>query len=347
MNSNAFDSIPGNAAAKDYINICVDNDCLPHALIIEGPEGTGKKAFARLIAASFGCDNEVRPCLCCDKCSRILEDISQDVTWIIPEKDKKTIGVDQIRALRESLYTVPGESERKFFIINDASTMTEQAQNGLLKTIEEPPEFAYFLLLATNAASLLPTVRSRAPSVRMQIFEDMELAELLPSLSKKASELKSSDPEAYGLAIRASAGCFEKALHSVSSLKVGKASGSVEMATEVIALLESGSRAQILACLLAKKPSRDDLCETVKIVCYALRDIFAAKKGCVNTPMLFFSSFSDASDYTSSFTADTVMKMYEAAKQSYLDLNNISLNARIAATHFADTLCNARDRISF
>lgn len=346
MNHNAFESIPGNKAAKDYITVCIENDCLPHALIIEGPEGTGKKAFARLIAASFICDEEVRPCLKCDKCNRILDDISQDVSWVIPDKDRKTIGVENIRDLRLTLYNVPGESERKFFIINDASVLTEPAQNALLKTIEEPPEFAYFILLASNAASLLPTVRSRAPSVRMQIFEDAELADLLPTFSKKASELKNSDPEAYGLAIRSSVGCFEKAIKAVGSSKAGKASEAAELAGQVISLLGSGSRAKILACFHSQKLSRDDLCETAKMICYALRDIFAAKKGCVNTPMLFFSSFDAAADHTSSFTADALLKMYEAATQGYLDLNNISLNAKLASVHFADSLCNARDRIS-
>lgn len=344
MNHNAFDSIPGNSAAKEYITVCIENDCLPHALIIEGPEGTGKKALARLIGASFICDSEVRPCLGCDKCNRILEDISQDVTWIVPEKDKKTIGVEDIRRLRLTLYSVPGESERKFFIINDASVMTEQAQNALLKTIEEPPEFAYFLLLASNASALLPTVRSRAPSVRMQVFEDAELAELLPSLSKKAAELKNSDPESYGLAIRSSVGCFEKALKAVGSSKAGKASEAIEVATQLLSLLSSGSKAQIMACLQSRKLSRDDLCETVKMICYALRDIFAAKKGSSNTPMLFFTSFNIAAEYTASFTAEALLRMYEAANLCFLELNNISLNAKLASNHFVDALCDARDR---
>ena len=82
--------------------------------------------------------------------------------------DRKTLGVEAIRAITDSIYIAPNDLEVRIYLIPEADTMTPQAQNALLKTLEEPPSGVYFFLLSENSANLLQTISSRAPSIKMQ-----------------------------------------------------------------------------------------------------------------------------------------------------------------------------------
>ncbi len=110
------------------------------------------------------------------KCKRILDGASPDVRVLRREEGKKTIGVDAARDFCDSVYLTPSELDFKMYIFDEADRITPQAQNALLKIIEEPPRGVYMILLAENALSLLSTVRSRAQKVALQVFSEKELA---------------------------------------------------------------------------------------------------------------------------------------------------------------------------
>ena len=344
VNRKAFDFLAGNETFKEYISVCAENASLPHALIIEGEEGSGKHTAARLIVSLFGCRGDKKPCMKCSNCLKIADDSMSDVTWITPQNDRKTIGVESIRLIRNTVFTVPGDMDVKFYIICDASAMTEQAQNALLKTLEEPPAFAYFLLLASSAASLLPTVRSRAPSLRMQVFSDHELAAILVNKNKKAESMSVSDPEAYNRLVRSAGGSVGRALRLLNGASSDKAASETELALECVKLLAYGSKTDLLAYVAPLKLSRESLTEMIKCVCFALRDILAAKKLSADIPTLFFPNQNDAKAFSSAFTTRALLDMYDASVGLYLDLCNVSLNARCSAVCFADSVASAKEK---
>ncbi len=147
----------GNGEVLARINSMLKSDRLPHAVIIEGAEGSGRRTLAKLIARAAACTGDNAPC---GKCSSCLASQSPDVSIITPEKS--AITVDQIRSVRNDAYIVPTQSKKRVFIIPDAQLMNAQAQNALLKVLEEPPQAAMFILTCNYTRQLLGTVVSRS-----------------------------------------------------------------------------------------------------------------------------------------------------------------------------------------
>lgn len=150
---------------------------LSHAYIIAGqPEAAWDQA-QRLSAAMLCSGPEPRPCGACRDCRKAREGVHPDLLVLTRQTDdkgkpKKEIYVDQIRDLAATAPVLPGEAERKVYVIRDAGTMNPAAQNAMLKLLEEPPAFDAFLLLADNADQLLETVRSRCVTLRAGGEED-------------------------------------------------------------------------------------------------------------------------------------------------------------------------------
>ncbi len=158
---NGFSGIIGNELIKEHMYKAIQEDKPYHAYILQGETGAGKKITAVAFAAGLQCtcDGE-RPCEYCVSCRQIKANCHTDVIWI--EKEKSGYGVEEIRnQLNQAVSMKPYTSKYKIFLITEAETMTEAAQNALLKTIEEPPEYAVIILMTNNINNLLPTVRSR------------------------------------------------------------------------------------------------------------------------------------------------------------------------------------------
>ena len=137
---------------------------LPHACLISGAKGLGKHTLAALIAAAMVCQDEGeddRPCRRCGQCKKVFDRIHPDVKLITGPGEGKPITVDQIRDLRTDAYIRPNEGRRKVYILENAGDMRAEAQNAMLKLLEEGPEYAAFLLLSENPGAVLETIRSR------------------------------------------------------------------------------------------------------------------------------------------------------------------------------------------
>lgn len=141
--------------------------------IFEGSKGLSKHAAARLFAKSLVCDNtEKAPCCECDKCLEADAGSHPDIIFVEREADKSTIGVVPIRKMIEESLIKPFYNKHKVFIINEGDLLTIQAQNAFLKTIEEPPKYAVFIIVCTDTEILLETVRSRAVTVTFPPVSD-------------------------------------------------------------------------------------------------------------------------------------------------------------------------------
>lgn len=151
----------------------LDSGRLSHAYIISAPSAELALSEARRIAAAAVCSNPGRaPCGECRNCRKALAGIHPDIITVSRPLDdkgrpKREIGVDQIRAVNADACVLPNEAARKVYIIDGADAMNLPAQNAALKLLEEPPAGALFLLCATNAGLLLPTVRSRCSEINL------------------------------------------------------------------------------------------------------------------------------------------------------------------------------------
>lgn len=138
---------------------------LSHAYMLTGPEGPEREEAARRLAARLLCSEAKPPCGVCRDCRKALAGIHPDVTVVRRQEGEKgahrEILVEQIRAVTADAVLAPNEAERKVYIIAQADRMNVQAQNALLKALEDPPGHACFILCAQSAEGLLPTVRSR------------------------------------------------------------------------------------------------------------------------------------------------------------------------------------------
>ncbi len=132
-----------------------------HAYIFEGDKGIGKTKAAHLFSASLVCENNsLAPCGSCPACIGAKADTNPDIIYV-NSGEKKSLGVDIIRDVVTDAYIKPFESPKKVYIIEDGDMLTEQAQNAFLKMLEEPPLYTIFIILVSNASSLLQTILSR------------------------------------------------------------------------------------------------------------------------------------------------------------------------------------------
>lgn len=176
-----FNGFLGNAELKQRLSASFQAGRSSHCYLICGPEGSGKRTLARILAAALQCEEASVPCGRCLTCRKTMAGIHPDVITI-DDPEKVTVRVDLIRQLQADAYIRPNEGQKKVYLIPRAQDMNENAQNALLKLIEEPPAYAVFLLIATNTAKLLPTVRSRCAELRL---EPVPQAEALPWLSRR------------------------------------------------------------------------------------------------------------------------------------------------------------------
>ncbi len=280
---NAFcEKLYGNDNTVKPIMQAIRRSELPHAYIIEGEEGSGKKTLAQLIISALACSSENAPCGVCESCRKISEKICPDVIYIGLEGDKKTIGVDTVRYIREDSFVTPNDLDIKAYIVTDADKMTEQAQNAFLKIFEEPSSGVYFFLLCKSSFSLLPTVKSRASVLRMQRFSDEELSEYLLKNCDAAAKMYNSDKAAFDAVIRTSDGSIGKALACFLNLGNEESLKGLQKYTLILDMLEKlvlADKSSWMVSYTKMPQKRDELYEFFSVATEAFCCMMKKKKG--------------------------------------------------------------------
>lgn len=164
-----FADILGNEHIISHFKKAIENNKISHVYIINGEKGMGKKTMAKAFAMTLLCEEKgTEPCMKCHSCIQALTDNNPDIITISPDKPT-TLSIDHIReTLINDIDLKPYSYSHKVYIIKNAELMNSAAQNAILKTIEEPPEYAVIILLTDNAGSLLQTVLSRCVKLDMQ-----------------------------------------------------------------------------------------------------------------------------------------------------------------------------------
>ncbi len=176
----AFEHIVGQGRTIALLRHLLTTNRIPHAFLMEGQRGIGKGKLALQLAMGICCSaKESRPCGSCPSCVKAVHGNHSEIKRI---DEESVIKIETIRELQKEIQLKPYEGTKKVFIINNAEAMTIQAQNALLKTLEEPPSYATIILLTNNASSLLPTIISRCQLLKLVPAKQEEVAEYLISV---------------------------------------------------------------------------------------------------------------------------------------------------------------------
>lgn len=262
----------GNERLAATVGSMLSSNRIPHAVLIEGEGGTGKTELASFLCRAAVCERDDRPCGACDGCRLQATGNHPDVSYIAPEKDRKTISVNQIRDIITAAAIRPQKSHRRVFVIDPGDSMTPQAQNALLKVLEEPPASVIFILTAVSKTAMLETVVSRCAVLTVGIPDEKSATEYIAAKVNR-------DREEIAEACKAARGSIGRALNI---LKKKSASAAAKTAESFAELIQSGSQYDLLKVLL---PLEKDRAKTLEFY-NTLEVIVATKLRNLNSPTL-------------------------------------------------------------
>ncbi|MEO2066099.1 MAG: DNA polymerase III subunit gamma/tau, partial [Desulfurobacteriaceae bacterium] len=195
-----------------------------HAYIFAGPRGVGKTTTARIVAKAVNCENLIdgEPCNQCSQCIEIAKGSHPDVIEVDAASNR---GIDQIRELRESVHYLPARGKKKVYIIDEFHMLTKEAFNALLKTLEEPPEHALFVLATTEIDKIPPTILSRCQKFIFRRIPEELMVKTLSQICEK--EKVEYEEEALRLIALSSEGCVRDA-ESLLEQAIALGNGRVE-----------------------------------------------------------------------------------------------------------------------
>lgn len=297
---------------------------LSHAYIIEGARGSGRMTAARNCAAAMLCENRDDPdsdlpCGKCSVCSRISRGIHPDVIEF-STGTKKSIGVDTARELRSQVFISPVESEYKFFVIRDADLMTHEAQNALLISLEEPPPFSVFFLLAEDKSLLLETIRSRCVILTTEKLDDNTVAENLRNLPE-GERLYSADPERFTGIVKSADGSLGEGIRLLTEGS-DEADEAHTVAAALVRCVLTGSPVDKVQ-LASSFPKARDMQERVfTLAVSAVRDIIAGKLKTEASP-IFYDKDADTVEF-SALPLKKLMVFYSVLEDGRLALSGNS-----------------------
>lgn len=335
----------GNKELKNRIGADIAALSFSHAYIIEGEAGCGKRTMAESIAMALACEHRespvhALPCGECAACRKIAAGLSPDVIRIARPAGRTSMGVETVRGLRDDVPVVPNDLSLKVYIVEDADTMTVQAQNALLLTLEEPPPFVVFLLLATRADALLETIRSRAPVLRMQPLSDEAVKGFLLSeqctAKKEAAALWRDDGEGFAALLRMASGRIGRAIELLEDKKRAPLLAHRTAATELCHLLSHGKGVEILSHLLTFGSGREEVSARLTAVQLALRDLVLLNKA-ESAPLLFFTDREAAAELAATFTVGKLFS-FVSATDAALDALSANANVRLTLCHMSSEL---------
>ncbi|MGI6667981.1 MAG: ATP-binding protein [Acetivibrionales bacterium] len=238
-----FNGIIGQHEVVESLKRSLSEDRIGHAYIFSGPAGIGKKTISRVFAAFLLCENPGQAAVCgeCKACLLFRNGTNPDFYRINTEE--AAVGVDLIRRIQDDSVLKPIYSRRKIYIIENAEKMTDQAQNCLLKTFEEPQRYVVVILLTTNYEALFETVRSRAVHYHFRKYSREQVSRAIRESTRKDGEAIKlyadySDGN-IGMALKlARSGDFSLLRDSITALLPGVEKGSVDDILEFAGLFE-------------------------------------------------------------------------------------------------------------
>lgn len=317
-----FPKLLGNDDVRARIGAAIERGRAPHAFLISGPKGSGKLTLATEIAAALNCERgEVQsaslPCCECDTCKRIYSGNYTDIKMLEKPRDRATIGVDPVKDMREDMFLSATEAQYKIYIIRDAETMTTEAQNALLKVLEEPPSRVVILLLATECDKILTTIKSRVQYVSMARFTEGEITEYLTRASDTARSMAMTDKERLHCIILASDGVLGRAIKLTDKKLADENEAERLVVLDFIRSLRAGaSYADVYTAAQGFPSKRPELQRTIESIISCVRDLLTVKYS-DRSKIIFCSSREEARELADSIGTKRLISIYDALTEAH------------------------------
>jgi len=333
-----FPTLVGNDALCARLGGEIADRRLSHAYLLTGPAGSGKHTLAYLMAAALACEAEgdgPLPCGKCAACRAILSRQDPDVI-AVSRGERVTLGVEQLRGIMEELYIAPNWHDDKIYIIEDAQTMTVQAQNALLIALEEPPRHVRFFLLCSEPDAMLETIRSRAPMLRMGYIPAQQMREWLLQNDKRAAALCESNPAEFEAVLLSADGCIGNALSLLDARRRKPIMQRRKQTEDFLGLaLRRSSAGDVLAALSALPQKREEMIALLRMVSMAIRDLLAVKRA-PGAKLCFYTDCMEAEQAAQARSVNALLRL-EDAVQTARDALNRNANLRITMLTLAQS----------
>lgn len=312
--------IIGHRRLTTLLARAIERESLPPTLLLAGPPGVGKWAVARAVAQAVNCLAPVRApnerlaidaCGKCRACDRVARGVHVDVFAIQPD-ERASIKIDVIREVLSHTSFRPFEGKRRFVLIREADTLEPEAQNSLLKSLEEPPPGTIFILTTAVPGALLPTVRSRCMRLRFGRLTSSEVAAAL------VRDHDRSDGEAREAAPLAD-GSIGQALALANNDLTALRDAAMRLLQQTAGRAETQARIQAASALYSggkKERSREDLAVVLRLVASMLRDVEAINAGADRAVLANPVLAGDLESLARAFTGDRARDAFGAVDRA-------------------------------
>lgn len=306
-----FHEILGHEQIKEHFHNALMSEKISHAYILSGETGMGKKSLANAFALSLLCENQkTDPCGSCPACKQVLSGSHPDLIYVTHEKPA-SIGVDDIRIqINDAIQVRPYSSPYKIFIVDEAEKMTQQAQNALLKTIEEPPSYAVILLLTTNQDAFLPTILSRCVKLKLKPLRD----EVIKNYLSDTMKMSSVDAEVYAAFSRGNLG---KAIAIASSEVFHEMHQSM---VKLLSRIKMMDISEILDWIKEIKDQGYDIKECIEFIQMWYRDVLLYKAAEDEESLIFRNEVRTIRDISTGSSYEGIERILEAMDQARVRL---------------------------
>ena len=263
-----FEEILGNEMVKDHFKRAIENHKISHAYILTGEAGMGRKSIANAFAMTLLCEKGgSEPCMSCHSCKQVMSGNHPDLIYVTHEKPG-SIGVDDVREqINDTIMIRPYSSYYKIYIVDEAEKMTVQAQNALLKTIEEPPSYAVIILITTNQEAFLPTILSRCVQMKLKPLKDFTIKSYLT----QNLHIPEKDADICAAFARGNLG---KAIHLSSSDEFRELFQKVMVLVKNVGTMDIS---MLLDCIREMKEQNFDISEVLDLMQLWYRDVLMFK----------------------------------------------------------------------
>ena len=338
-----FSRLLGNRETAGRLGRAIEDGVLSHAFLIGGPSGSGKSTLATELARAVNCESRTAttplPCGECSTCKRILEGNFPDVKILTKPNDRATLGVDPIKDMREDMFLSSTEASVKVYIIDDAECMTVEAQNALLKVLEEPPRNVMIILLARECDKILSTIKSRTQYIAMSRFDEDEMRTILPRISADAEALRRENAERFNSVIMSADGRLGEAIRLCDRRMSEECDAERAQVVRLLTALRSGaSRSELYTAVnTLQTTNRSELIFSIERIISALRDLITVQTD-PEVRLLFFTSRADAISLSRDIGIKRSLAAYDALCEAHgLCTKNANVNGTL--TNLLAKLC--------
>ena len=304
----SFSEIVGHEQIKEHMQAAIRDKKPFHAYLFQGEEGVGKEALARTFAAGLQCQSESadKPCKECVSCRQMESGNQPDVIWVT--REKASLGVDEIREqLCNTMDIKPFSSPYKIYLVPEAEKMTEAAQNALLKTIEEPPEYGIVILMTSNISALLPTIQSRCLTMEFRPLSTV----VVESYVKEHCQVPDYQARASAAFAQGNLG---------KAMRYAKSEDFIERKDHIISLLrhvEQMDLSEMLAVIKDLGTRKDEVRDYIDLLVLWYRDVLLFKATKDINQLLFqdeASYISREASHRSYEKIEEILQAFEKAK---------------------------------